>query len=33
MIEGIGDPVYCVLRFEGGVCKKVEMLKVAASTQ
>lgn len=32
MVEGLGSQVYCILRFDGGTCSKVEMVKVNAST-
>jgi hypothetical protein len=32
MMEGITGQVYCILRFDGGVCTKVDMVKVAATS-
>jgi hypothetical protein len=31
MIEGLSSEAYCIVRFEGGVCVKVDMVKVKAS--
>ena len=31
MVEGLSSEAYCIVRFEGGVCTKVEMIKVKAS--
>ena len=31
MIEGLSSEAYCIVRFENGVCTKVEMIKVKAS--
>lgn len=32
MIEGLGSKVYCILRYENGLCTKVDMYKEKAST-
>jgi hypothetical protein len=31
MVEGLSSEAYCIARFEGGVCTKVDMVKVKAS--
>jgi hypothetical protein len=33
MIEGVGGKVYCILRYENGLCTKVDMYKENATTQ
>jgi hypothetical protein len=33
MVEGLGGKVYCILRYDNGLCTKAEMYKENASTQ
>jgi hypothetical protein len=33
LVEGLGSPVYCILRFDAGLCSKVDMVKENATTQ